>query len=283
MQHNKQTLSLNKTEKEILTLKSVFDLINDLVNYNMMSLSHHDPHSEIRFKSDIHQKFFYVKLMDFLSDGHKIWGVGKIFTDALQDICNQPRLNNYINLLKKETSNFLAWLDDFIQFENDGEIRKLWFPSIDIETSLKITRLQALKICGNMAKHNTYILSGQAKAIRKIFKNNGYEIELSDAFLVFQEFFEQFHDDIFNYHGSTVAELLNNIRWAIYEYLRPVYSEVTEFYWNEKLHITKYRYHYPENVTNNFVRKVFWDLMNDVRSKPYMPRFQTTQFLKMHY
>ena len=283
MQHNKQTLSLNQTEKEILTLKSVFDLINDLVNYNMMRLSHQNPNSEICFKSDVHQKFFYIKLLDFLSDGHKIWGVEKTFTDALQDICSQPQLKSYIEQLKQETDNFGAWLNDFVQFEHDGEIRKLWFPSIEKEVSLKITRLQAIKICGNKAKHNTYILSRQAKAIRKIFKDNGYEIELPDAFLIFEEFFEQFHEDILTYHGSTVAEFLNNIRWAIYEYLQPIHSEVTEYYWNEKLHLKMYRYHYPENVTNNFVRKVFWDLMNDVRSKPYMPRFQTTRFLKMRY
>jgi hypothetical protein len=32
------------------------------------------------------------------------------------------------------------------------------------------------------------------------------------------DFYERFHKDILNYHSSTIAEFLNNIRWGIYEY-----------------------------------------------------------------
>jgi hypothetical protein len=31
----------------------------------------------------------------------------------------------------------------------------------------------------------------------------------------------RFHDDIINYHSSTIVELLNNIRWGIHDYLLP--------------------------------------------------------------
>lgn len=95
--------------------------------------------------------------------------------------------------------------------------------------------------------------------------------------LIIEEFCEQFHNDLFIYHISTIAEFLNNLRWSIFEYLQPLYKKSVQYYWDESLKL------YPANIENTYVRELFWNLMNDVRSEPYMPKFEVTRYLKGRY
>jgi hypothetical protein len=170
-----------------------------------------------------------------------------------------------------------------IQLEHDGETRNFWFPTINKAIALKITRIEFIKICGNISKHNILGLSRQAKTIQEIFDKNNVPIELTEALLIMEEFYQQFHDDLLNYHASTIAEFLNNLRWAVYEYLQPLYEQSVECRWDERLKLNLPDYHYPDDIVNQYVREVFWNLMNDVRSEPYMPRFTVTRYLKMRY
>ncbi len=57
--------------------------------------------------------------------------------------------------------------------------------------------------------------------------------------LALGDFYERFHTDILNYHSSTIAEFLNNIRWGIYEYLQPEFRR--SIVWEES-NPRKYRY-----------------------------------------
>jgi hypothetical protein len=148
---------------------------------------------------------------------------------------------------------------------------------------LQIKRAEFIKICENISKHNMLGLDRQAKTIALIFKRNGVDIELTQALLLIEEFYEQFHGDIFACHSSIVAEFLNNLRWAIYEYLGPLYEQSVEWYCNERHRANIYRYRFPCGVTNSYVREVFWHLMDDVRSEPYMPKFEVTRYLKLRY
>ncbi|MCB1783107.1 MAG: hypothetical protein KDI13_03860 [Alphaproteobacteria bacterium] len=273
---------LTSAEKEILLLKAVMETINSMVNYSVFKLNHNDPDSSIRFETGIHQQYFNILLVDFLS--LEIFEPRKpnLFKELLS-VCENPRYNDDAKPLKKAVMSFQEWLGRAVEFEHNGEVRKLWFPSIDQEIALQITREEFIKICGNISKHNPLGLNRQASAIKKIFERNDADIALTDALLIMDEFYEQFHDDLFTYHSSTIAEFLNNLRWAIYEYLQPLYEKVTENYWHEKHEMWAYRYHAPEDITNAYIKTVFWNLMNDVRREPYMPRFQVTRYLKMHY
>jgi len=98
--------------------------------------------------------------------------------------------------------------------------------------------------------------------------------------LALDDFYQWFHDDIFNYHASTIAEFLNNIRWAIYEYLQPEFH--SSIVW-ESREPAKYRYTYPGGVSSKLGKSYYSDLMNEVRSAPYVPRFQVTKWLKLRY
>lgn len=273
---------LSSGEQEILLLKATMEAISSMVNYSVLDLYHSDPDSSISFKSHIHQQYFNILLADFLSLETFVRRNANIL-EQLQNICNSPCYNQCTVSLKKAVGAFKEWLEEDVEFEHDGKIRKLWFPSIDQELALKITRAEFIKICGNISKHNPLGLDRQAKTIKKIFKRNNVQIALTEALLIMDEFYEQFHDDLLTYHSSTIAEFLNEIRWGIYEYLQPIHSKSVVFSWDEVHKMNRYRYNFPKDLNNEYVQTIFWNLMNDVRSEPYMPRFTVTRYLKMRY
>ena len=76
-------------------------------------------------------------------------------------------------------------------------------------------------MCGDISKHNVLRSVGVAEELQQTLVASGVSVELEDAMLALGDFYERFHMDILNYHSSTIAEFLNNIRWGIYEYLQP--------------------------------------------------------------
>ncbi len=96
----------------------------------------------------------------------------------------------------------------------------------------------------------------------------------------YAEFYERFHADILNYHGSTIAEFLNEIRWGIYEYLLPEFRRSSTPRGGDP---PRDEYLYPEGVGTELGKALYWDLMNRVRAAPYFPPFQVTRYLKLRY
>lgn len=94
------------------------------------------------------------------------------------------------------------------------------------------------------------------------------------------EFYDWFHDNIFSYHSSAIAEFLNNIRWGMYDYLR---LEFERSFTKDNPSSIAYRFDIPEECKHYVPKTMYWDLMNAVRSPPYMPRFAITKYLKMRY
>jgi len=121
---------------------------------------------------------------------------------------------------------------------------------------------------------------GKPQGILKL-KQNSINITFEDSLLFLDYFYEIYHTDIFAYHSSTIAEFLNNIRWGIHEYLFPEFCQSIVFEGN--IHPQKYHYTYPIDLKNNFARECYWDLMNKIRSKPYIRKFKVTRYLKMNY
>lgn len=274
-------VTFNAEEKEVFALKASLWAINEMVNNALMTINYNDPDSSIMFQTSLDQRYFNIILLDFLNA--KIFGIEKTCVEALDVILSEPRFSSEVSFLSTTLKEFKDWLSADIMLEHDGETRTFWFPTINKDIALKIKREEFIKICGNISKHNPLGLDRQAKTIVGIFQRNNLEISLSEALLIMNEFYEQFHDDLLNYHSSTIAEFLNNLRWGIYEYIKPLYNRSVEFYWNDALKVRSYRYHYPETIINLYAREVFWDLMNDVRSEPYIKKFTVTRYLKMRY
>lgn len=271
-------MKFNNTEKEVIFLKATKGLIDDMVNYEVVKLLGNNPHSEVHFNSMTHRKYFNIILLDFLScSDKKVLGEQLSYLRALQSICKFPNFNknNSINSLTLSTEEFIDWL------EKEVLVEKIWLPSIDIETNLSIKRIEFIKICGNISKHNFSRLSGVVRELIEIFKRNKIALKDEDALLILGEFYEWFHTDIFTYHSSAIAEFLNNIRWGIYEYLQHEFQQSIVYEGTEQPQ--RYRYTYPKEINNNFAKNCYWDLMNEVRSKPYMNKFQVTHYLKMRY
>lgn len=149
-----------------------------------------------------------------------------------------------------------------------------------METTITVKRISFIKICGNIAKHSFARLSKTVDEICEVLKANGTTIDHQQGYLVVPEFYEWFHTNVFSYHSSAIAEFLNNLRWGLYDYLRP---EFARSFTKDDPALIAYRYIFPHDCNTAVARNMYWDLMNAVRSQPYMPRFEVTRFLKMRY
>ena len=271
-------MKFNEIEKEVIFLKAIKELIDEMVNWEIVQLTGEDPNSNIFFNSMTHEKFFNILLVDFLScSNEKILGVQMSYLGALREICNSPNFNidNSISSLIKATNEFANWL------EKEVTVEKVCLPSIDLEIDLSIKRIEFIKICGNISKHNFTRLYGVVSELKSIFERNNKVLKNEDVLLIIDEFYQWFHDNIFSYHSSAIVEFLNNIRWGIYEYQTPEFQQ--SIIHDTKEHPMKYHYTYPEGIKNGFAKTGYWKLMNDIRSRPDMKKFKVTKYLKMRY
>ncbi len=271
-------MKFTDTEREVIIIKAVKELIDEMVNFEIGNVIGNDPYSQFQFSSRPHKKFFNIILVDFLScSDKKVLGEQSTYLSALQSVCDSPKFeqNNSIENLKNCVSDFRQWLSIEVVVE------EIWLPSIELETNLSIKRVEFIKICGNISKHNFSRLSGVVKELQTIFNRNGITLSDDNALVIIEEFYQWFHDDIFSYHSSAIAEFLNNIRWGIYEYLQPEFHRPIVY--EPSKDIKRYHYTYPDEIKGDFAKHCYWELMNDIRSKPYMKKFQVTEYLKMRY
>lgn len=267
---------ISNIEQEVIILNAVKKLIDSIVNYEMMSLVGNDPESCILFNSSTHQRFFNIVLVDFLSCTDRKAPIKQTsYLGALKYVSEVPSFNvgNSIKLLREATLRFIDWLEQGVEVD-------VWLPSIDTQTTLNISRISYLKMCGNISKHNFLRSVGVAGELRKTLAENGVSVTMEDSLLTLADFYERFHTDILNYHSSIIAEFLNDIRWGIYEYMQPEFR--ISIVW-EGGNPPKYRFIYPDAVTSRFAKECYWDLMNEVRSAPYMRKFTVTKLLKFRY
>lgn len=271
-------MKYNPTEREVIFLKAVKELIDEMVNFEIGEIIGSDPHSQFQFCSMTHQKFFNIILVDFLSCSDKrVLGEQSSYLGALKSICKSPNFDkdSSVNNLATYVTEFSDWL------EKEIVVKKIWFPSIELETDLSIKRVEFIKICGNISKHNFSRLSGVVREIKLIFDRNKISLNDDEALVIIEEFYDWFHDNIFSYHSSAIAEFLHNIRWGIYEYLQPEFKQ--SIVYETKEHPRGYHYTYPSNVKKSFAKTCYWELMNGMRSRPYMEKFQVTEHLKKRY
>lgn len=273
-----EMFDLTPLEQEVITLKAVLGMINDMVNHETMTFLLNDPHSEIRFKSMTHKAYFNILLVDFLSTPGDFFKEPKTYLERLDDICENPLFgDDYIADLKKAVSEFSNWLSQTVVVE------KRWFSSLDLNIDLSIERETFITICGNLSKHNFTQQTRQARKLAQVMKDNGQSISLDRCLVALEEFYEQFADDIFYYHASTIAEFLNNIRWGIYVYAGAERERSVVNWFDEKLNLQNYKYEYPAGVVSLLGQTYYWNLMNDVIRSPYILRFEATKYLKMRY
>jgi len=269
-------LALTTIEEEVVLLKATLDSINEMVNFAVMSLHGSDPESTIRFETRIHQQFFNIALVDFLSRTDKKAPVRQMsYLAGLRQTAATPHFSveDSVAALRTATSNFANWLEAEITVD-------VWFPSISLQTPLRLPRVQYIKMTGDLSKHNFLRSVGVAEDLKALLTAQGSPVELDAALLALGNFYEWFHDHVLNYHAGTIAEYLNELRWGIHDYLAPEFSQSIVWLGGDP---PMYEYTYPAGVTSRFGQQTYWELMNLVRSKPYMRRFQVTKWEKLRY
>ena len=60
-------MKLSDIEEEVVFLKAIKEIIDSMVNFAMLTLHGSDPDASVLFETSIHQRFFNIILVDFLS------------------------------------------------------------------------------------------------------------------------------------------------------------------------------------------------------------------------
>jgi hypothetical protein len=276
----------SQAEQEVIVLKAAWELISDMVNYEIFVPLANTKETSLLPNTVTHKRLFNILLLDFLSTpnaasfGLQTPPEGSALSDKtylyyLRRIANEPQLNpSDGDLIAGPVEAFAQWL------EAECFVEDVWLPSIDVKTDLRVKRIQFLRICGNIAKHNFASMSRNSKEIAAILEENGVSIDRDQRYLVIPDFYDWFHTNILSYHMSAIAEFLNNIRWGLYDYLRPEFMRSST---RDVPNPVMNHYEIPPNIHRPLGRTMYWDLMNEVRSKPHIPRFEVDRYLKMRY
>lgn len=258
-------------EFEIIGLKVAVGSINAMVNREMFDLVGSSQNTECYFPTAVHQKLFYVLLADFLSkntDSTLLPGSLSAL-EQIGKVANQPSLTTHAKDLLNAYDTLQEWLKTKIDI-------KIWVSTLDMELTLGLTRQEIIYFAGNMSKHHFGHLTAVTKQLYGLLDDQ--ERPRHDIIPALESIYAALHDDILNYHASTIAELLNNLRWGIHDYLLPEYTRAYD-----KVDSIRYKFDIPKDVTSDFAISCYWDLMNSVRAKPYIGKFAASDILKLRH
>ncbi len=284
---------MNDVEREAIILKSAWEMADGMVNWAMFVKNDASAPTNLMFQTRTHATLFVILLGDFLSDirafkkepiplGLKAAPSNARPSDLtflfhLRQVYTDPKLGSDTTALTAAVEEFARWL------EGEFVAEQVNLHSIDVVANLRVPRYRYLKMCGDIAKHNLARLATNVGHLRKMLETSGRPVSEPQAYLALENFFDWFHEDIFVYHSSQIAEFLNNIRWAIYDYLRPEFKRSWHMTDSSNTDLPLYSYAVPEEITEPVAIAMYWDIMNRSRSGPYVQRFEVSPSFKQHY
>jgi hypothetical protein len=262
-------------EREAIGLCIALEALNDMANHALLDLSKPIGTAgevEVRYRSREHQQLFLIRLLDFAKEqgDSNLTGVSGSCLDVLSSACGAKSFSQgpAVAGLEHATASLRQWLS------TDTTVR-LWLPTLNLEVDISVRRSEFLYILANYAKHNLSRLTRISEGIAKLLERNGYRVDLYQVPLALDDFREHLQEDYFVYYGTWLAELVNNLRWGIQDYLEETFRWA--YLPGEGL---AYTYRYPESISNEIPKQWFWRLMNHVRSKPNIERFAGVEYLK---
>ena len=279
---------MNATETETIILNTAWQHINGMVNRSMLVGYRQDQPTTLLPETREHALLFVIRLRDFLSEIRAFgadsvpFGLCRAPTDQspidrtfifhLMQVCNAPSFGENAERLREQTEAFAHWL------EGSFDASAVNLGHIDLVSDIRVERYRYLQMCGDIAKHSIPRLSVNARHLRKLLELAGHDITEEQSYLAIPNFFDWFFNDCFCYSISQIAEFLNNILWAIYEYLLPEFQRA----WY-RIDDLKYGYRFPHDMTQPVARAIYWELMNRVRQRPWVPAFTVCPYLKMRH
>lgn len=264
-------------ESEIILLKAINEHIDDMVNHSLIEVRGTENSKMVIFHDYPQRSLFFIRLVDFLSCTDARGPLPKtIFLKGLADICDNPNfsVNNSEHELKNTVNSFRTWLNEPREID-------IWMPSIMTECNLRITRAEAIKMSGDISKHNYLRAIGVAAEFTEILKRSKINIEQTDALLALADFQERFNDDILIYLASHICEFLNNIRYGIRTYLIHEFSRSYTPIEND--HFGRYTYKTPESINSKYAIHCYHELLSQFLRKPFMPKFIIDESLRTEY
>jgi hypothetical protein len=276
-------------QQEAVILAAALDMIDDMVNLGRFEAPITRRPTNLLFKDGAEKRIFAILLGDFLAQpqprgkrpppfrlqlgGLDPRGSERTFLPYLAAVAASPKIATETAELAQVVSDFAAWLD------TDLTCPKVWLSGLEIEFDMTISRVWLLQTVPDMCKHNFARLEGRIHQIRSMLADHGHEVDEGDLYLELPVFEEWLFDHLFSYHASTIAEFLNNIRWAIYGYLRPEFVRAFRRL-DEDI---RYTFDAPPGLEAGMAHGMYWRLMNAMRTPPYFPRFEVTEHLKAEF
>lgn len=280
-------------EQEAIILGAVIGMINDMVNHSIFC-----PLGEKRADTNLlpqtagSLRQFGTLLRDFLSP---VTGKGKgplpfslpkpengdnavdhTTLYYLHQVCKKPLIGTEIAHLGRIVEEFGVWL------ETHAVVDDVWLANIGVKVNLRIKRIDFIRMSGDIGKHNFLRLGGQANRLRSILVENGVTIDESDAYLALPDCWEWFHTHLLAYHASTIAEFLNNIRYAIRLYISPV-ANARYLVTGNIDGVEMFTFERPDTIVNKFAWAQYFELLQGSLHKPNFPLFTVTQSMKMQF
>lgn len=270
-------MSYNTIEQESIGLCICVDALDNILNHGLLLIrpvSSYPGEAEVIFKSGVHRDLFLVRLLDFVKEktSRQLTGTSGSCLEVLDFVVENKSLdcNNSVTALCYALRELRLWL------KKENKI-KLWLPLIDLEADIFVSPVELLNISGNHSKHNLSRLTAVSRDVVNLFERNGYKVSQEEVPLCLDDLIEQISRNYFIYYSTWISELLNNLRWGIHDYLRPVFSSS---YVSLDDEFISYRYEYPSALGNDIARKWYWNLMNKVRQGPCVERFVGAHYLK---
>jgi hypothetical protein len=286
-------MAMNDTEREAIILNSAWEMIDGMVNWAMFVKNDRTEPTNLMFETSQHRRLFVILLGDFLSEVRAFkrepvpLGLKTAPSNArpsdltflfhLRQVCADPKLGGDATRLSAAIEAFADWL------EGDFVASGVNLHAVNVVADVHVARYRYIKMCGDIAKHNLARLATNVSHLRKLLDAAGHAVSEQEAYLAVENFYEWFHDNIFIYHSSQIAEFLNNIRWAIFEYLQSEFRQSWHLTEKATPDFPMYAYHFPTDIAEPVARAMYWDVMNRVRSRPWVRRFVVSAPFKQRY
>lgn len=277
MADSKKSPDYTQAEREVIGLCISLEAVDNMANHALLELrdiSKYPGEVEVRFHTSVHQELFIIHLLDFVREkgDRELTGVSGPCLKVLQSACDTRYFdrNGRVGLLAKSVEE----LHNYINFKMPIKLR---LPTLDIEGTIKMSRLDLIFISGNHFKHNLSRLTRLCKNIHTTLDGQGHNVPSEEILLALNDFREHLQYNYFIYYATYLAELLNNIRWGLQAYLEPVFSRCCTKDNSDDL---TSRYRYPKDIIHKVPRMWFWRLMNNIKTGPRLKQFSGAHYLK---
>lgn len=264
--------AFNEKEQEICVFLSAIEILKNAVNRDMLSINNGMENVCVRPNGLSQEKLFLALSVDLISEVGDIFSGKKQSTlDLLKCISDMSFLSGTeLPKLKIASQQLLDWLDEKSVYRNIN------FSYKSLERNLLICNRDVVRICGNSGKHNLNRLDSVRKILGRIFADNKVSDIITnnkDLIFLLQDFNNVFVGDggLIGKYINCLSYFMNELEWAIYYSLRPVFDKYCFCEIVNGIRVNKYRR--PDGLSEEGYW-LFWDLMNENSREPYIPRFK---------